>query len=83
MQDQLINLGVVLGLVQLSNYLNLEDPEHLIKLRIAYIASQIVNLLCLLYIRITIKQKNDSTPLSYTEPKAPFATEYPPIRLLI
>lgn len=76
MQAQLINLGVVLGLVQVSNYLNLEAPEHLIMLRVAYIASQLINLCVLLYIRFAIKTKNDTKELSYTEAKAPFSTEY-------
>lgn len=74
--QQLINLGVVLGLVQVSNYLNLEDPEHLIKLRISYVISQLINLILLLYITRKIAKNNDSTPLTYTDPKTPFASAY-------
>ncbi|ORX89470.1 inorganic phosphate transporter [Basidiobolus meristosporus CBS 931.73] len=74
MNSQLLNMGLVLVLVQVSRKLNLEDEGNKQYVQMAYVTSNALILALSFFIMTRIKAKNDTTPLTYTEPK-PMAQE--------
>ncbi|KAI9227527.1 MAG: inorganic phosphate transport protein PHO88 [Piptocephalis tieghemiana] len=75
MSSQIQTLVVMFGVMQLTSRLDLEDPEIVGKIRLAYAVAQgtVLAILGIIYFRI--KAKNDRTELKYTEPSPPFTNE--------
>ncbi|KAJ3230117.1 hypothetical protein HDU81_004769 [Chytriomyces hyalinus] len=65
-----INIGLTLGIVQLANRFELERPEFVPYLRMAYFTTQLLALSVTYFIRTKITEKNDKTVLVYTEAKS-------------
>ncbi|KAJ3025531.1 hypothetical protein HDV00_012653 [Rhizophlyctis rosea] len=72
MNQQLLNMGLVFGVIQIANKLNIDTPENTPYLRAAYLGVQLISLAVVLYIRLKVTAANDTTPLIYTEQKNPF-----------
>ncbi|TPX40873.1 hypothetical protein SeMB42_g05843 [Synchytrium endobioticum] len=68
-QQQIISLAVVFGVMQVATKLNLDTPENANYIRAAYATMQVVQAALLYYIYIVINKKNDDTELKYTEVK--------------
>ncbi|KAJ3394749.1 hypothetical protein HDU84_006892 [Entophlyctis sp. JEL0112] len=66
------NIALVIGVNQIATKLNLERPEFIPYIRIAYFTVQAITLSVAFYIRNQITTKNDKTPLVYTEAKSIF-----------
>ncbi|KAJ3043471.1 hypothetical protein HK097_001738 [Rhizophlyctis rosea] len=75
MNSQLLNLGLVFGIMQVANKFNLDRPENTTYLRASYLIVQIITAAIALFIQQKIKAKNDTTPLTYSEQKNPFDKE--------
>ncbi|KAK9764622.1 phosphate transporter (Pho88) [Basidiobolus ranarum] len=69
MNSQISGMVLVLALVQVSRKLNLEEPENITYVRMAYATSNAIILALSFYVMTRIQAKNDTTPLTYTEPK--------------
>ncbi|KXN67192.1 inorganic phosphate transporter, partial [Conidiobolus coronatus NRRL 28638] len=69
MQQQLLGIGLVMGLVQVAKRLDLEDPAKLPYLRASYLTAQVICLAIYGYIYTQIQAKKDTTPLTYEEKK--------------
>ncbi|KAI9357003.1 inorganic phosphate transporter Pho88 [Zopfochytrium polystomum] len=67
-----VNIGLAMGLIQLANRFNLDAPEHLNYIRLAYLLSQLVSLTVILIIRRKVNESTDETPLRYNETKNMF-----------
>ncbi|KAL1915631.1 uncharacterized protein VTP21DRAFT_6390 [Calcarisporiella thermophila] len=69
MSSQLVNLGLVFILIQVSRKFDTTDPNVILGIRAAYVISQLVILGGCFYIKSKITQKHDQTVLKYVEPK--------------
>ncbi|KAJ3028052.1 UNVERIFIED_CONTAM: hypothetical protein HDU68_002568 [Siphonaria sp. JEL0065] len=67
-----INIALVLGINQLATRFDLERTEFIPYIRAAYFTVQLLVLTINYYIRNKISEKNDKTPLIYTEAKSMF-----------
>ncbi|OBA23000.1 inorganic phosphate transport PHO88 [Metschnikowia bicuspidata var. bicuspidata NRRL YB-4993] len=67
------NLGLMLIMMQVSRRLDLEDPQILMYVRIAYVACQLVVFGVCMYVKFQINRKNDLTTMKYVEPGNPMA----------
>jgi hypothetical protein len=59
--------------------LPLDTPEATTYLRIAYVASQLIQFGVMYYVSMRIKAKNDLAMLKYVEPKAPGSSDPPAV----
>ncbi|KAI5476693.1 inorganic phosphate transporter [Pseudohyphozyma bogoriensis] len=75
MNPAISNLILSLGLMQVARKIDFEDPQVLLYVRIAYVASQLISLGAYYYVSWVIKSKNDTKVLKYVEPKAPMSQE--------
>jgi len=53
----------------------MDNPEVLVYVRVAYVASQVIILGMYYYTSLQIKKKNDTTVLKYVEPKNPMSQD--------
>ncbi|KAJ1928082.1 phosphate transporter (Pho88) [Tieghemiomyces parasiticus] len=67
MASQMSNMVLVLGLVQVAKYLNLEDSHRAHLVLTAFAVANASILLGSLYLRSVIQRKNDTTPLKHKE----------------
>lgn len=73
MNPAVSNLGLMLIMMQVSRRLDLEDPQILLYVRIAYGACQLIVFGVCLYVKFKINKKNDLTTLKYVEPANPMS----------
>lgn len=78
MNPAISNLVLMLVMMQVSKRIDLENPDILFYVRVAYISCQVIALLVYLYVRYQINAKNDLTTLKYVEPANPFGGEAEP-----
>ncbi|KAH9846278.1 inorganic phosphate transporter [Lenzites betulinus] len=64
------NLVISLAAMQVARRISFEDPQVLVYVRIAYVATQAIVLGVYYYVAQQIKKKNDLTVLKYVEPGA-------------
>ncbi|KAL1949979.1 hypothetical protein VTO73DRAFT_8860 [Trametes versicolor] len=70
MNPAMNNLVISLAAMQVAKRVPFEDPQVLIYVRIAYVATQAVVLAVYYYVAQQIRKKNDQTVLKYVEPNA-------------
>lgn len=75
MSSQIQTLVIMFGVMQLTSRMDLEDPEIIGKIRLAYAVAQGSVLAVLAIVFFRIKSKNDRSELKYTEPSPPFSSE--------
>lgn len=73
MNPAVSNLGLMLIMMQVSRRLDLEDPQILLYVRIAYAACQLIVFGVCIYVKFKINKKNDLTTLKYVEPANPMS----------
>ncbi|KAH8554225.1 inorganic phosphate transporter [Umbelopsis sp. PMI_123] len=72
----MLNLGVMLGSMQLVKKIPFEDPQILMYARYAYYGMNLLVILWAFYLKTAVAKKNDRTPLNYTAPpKASFGAQ--------
>ncbi|KAJ2958878.1 hypothetical protein NQZ79_g5608 [Umbelopsis isabellina] len=72
----MVNLGLMLGCMQLVKKIPFEDPEVLQYARIAYYGLNLLVIAWAYYLKSAIAKKNDRTPLSYAAaPKPSFGAQ--------
>merc|ERR1712072_1079244 len=57
--------------MQVGRKIDMNSPDSVFYLRVAYVASQLLQLAVCYFLTLKIKSKNDNTILKYVEPKAP------------
>lgn len=65
----------MLVMMQVSRKLDLENPDILFYVRVAYLSCQAIALLVYLYTKAKINSKNDLTTMKYVEPANPMSGE--------
>ncbi|ABN65841.1 yeast pho88 [Scheffersomyces stipitis CBS 6054] len=78
MNPAVTNIVVMLVMMQVSRRLDLENPDILFYVRVAYLSCQAIALGVYLFTRAKINAKNDLTTLKYVEPANPMAGESEP-----
>lgn len=78
MNPAITNLALMLVMMQVSRRLDLEDPDILFYVRIAYLSCQAIAFAVCLYVKFSINKKNDLTTLKYVEPANPMAGQPEP-----
>lgn len=73
MNSAVSNLGLMLIMMQVSRRLDLENPDILLYVRVAYAACQLTAFAVCLYVKYQINKKNDLTTLKYVEPASPMS----------
>lgn len=71
MNPAVSNLGLMLIMMQVSRRLDLENPDILLYVRIAYGSCQLIIFAICMYVRYQINKKNDLTTMKYVEPANP------------
>ncbi|KAG7531624.1 hypothetical protein FFLO_04208 [Filobasidium floriforme] len=61
--------------MQVAKRLPMEDSDFIQKLRVGYVAAQVISLAIYFYIQMQIKKKNDLTTLKYVQPASPMSQE--------
>lgn len=69
------NMVVSLGAMQLARKIPFDDPQTLLYVRVAYVATQAITLLVYYYCASKIRAKKDMTTLKYVEPAQPMSGE--------
>lgn len=78
MNPAVTNLAVMLVMMQVSRKLDLENPDILFYVRVAYVSCQVIAFLVYMYTKVKINAKNDLTTLKYVEPASPMSGESEP-----
>lgn len=71
MNPAVSNLGLMLIMMQVLRRLDLENPDIILYVRIAYVACQVIALGVALFVKYQINKKNDLTTIKYVEPANP------------
>ncbi|KAK0931653.1 phosphate transporter (Pho88), partial [Friedmanniomyces endolithicus] len=71
------NLVIILGMMQVSKKIPLDDPNVLNGVRALYVVSNLLIVAIYLYTKMQIDKKRDMTVLKYVEPAAMGSTEEP------
>lgn len=78
MNPAITNLAIMLIMMQVSRRLDLENPDILFYVRVAYIGCQVIAFAVYLLTKYKINKKNDLTTLKYVEPANPMSGETGP-----
>lgn len=74
---QITNLVIILGMMQVSKKIPMEDPNVLNMIRIAYVASNLIIIAIYAYTHYLINKKKDMTTLKYVEQPQMGSSEEP------
>ncbi|KAI9595445.1 inorganic phosphate transporter Pho88 [Syncephalis fuscata] len=77
MANPMINVVMMLGIMQLTKWFDMEDPSTIFYFRILYVSVQATLCLVALAMIKKVQAKNDQTPLRYQEAQQPFSQEPP------
>ncbi|KZW02818.1 inorganic phosphate transporter [Exidia glandulosa HHB12029] len=69
------NMVISLGAMQVARKIPFDDPQTLLYVRIAYVATQVITLLVYYYTASKIRAKKDMTTLKFVEPAGPLTGE--------
>lgn len=78
MNPAISNLGLMLIMMQVLRRLDLENPEIILYVRVAYVACQVIALGVALFVKYQINKKNDLTTIKYVEPANPMGGQAEP-----
>jgi len=74
---QITNLVIILGMMQVSKRIPMEDPDTLNLIRGGYVLSNVIILAVYAYVHFLIQKKKDMTTLKYVEQPQMGSTEEP------
>jgi len=74
---QITNLVIILGMMQVSKRIPMEDPDTLNLIRAGYVLSNIIIIAIYGYVHFLIQKKKDNTTLKYVEQPQMGSTEEP------
>jgi len=77
LSPQITNLVIILGMMQVSKKIPMEDPNVLMLIRIGYLASNLIIVGIYAYMHFLINKKKDLTTLKYVEQPQMGSTEEP------
>lgn len=75
MSPAVSNIVIMLVMMQLSKRIDMENPDILFYVRVAYVSFQVLTVLVYLYAKAKINSKNDLTTLKYVKPANPMSGE--------
>ncbi|KAG9295235.1 hypothetical protein G9A89_000058 [Geosiphon pyriformis] len=73
--DSIANLALVFFSIQLGRKFDVENPDVLLYVRLAYASAQLLILAIYYYVYLKINATNDMTTFEYIEPSKPFTSE--------
>ncbi|TVY82195.1 SRP-independent targeting protein [Lachnellula suecica] len=77
LSPQITNLVIILGMMQVSKRIPMEDPNTLMLVRGGYLLSNLIMICVYAYTHFLINKKKDMTTLKYVEPPQMGSTEEP------
>ncbi|CAG8974175.1 hypothetical protein HYALB_00011783 [Hymenoscyphus albidus] len=77
LSPQITNLIIILGMMQVSKRIPLDDPDTLNMVRAGYLLSNVIIISVYLYTHYLINKKKDMTTLKYVEPPQMGSTDEP------
>ncbi|KAG9234598.1 putative inorganic phosphate transport protein PHO88 [Amylocarpus encephaloides] len=77
LSPQITNLIIILGMMQVSKRIPMEDPQTLMLIRAGYILSNIIIISVYAYTHFVINKKKDMTTLKYVDQPQMGSTEEP------
>jgi len=77
LSPQITNLVIILGMMQVSKRIPMDDPDTLNMIRAGYVLSNVIILSVYAYVHFIINKKKDMTTLKYVEAAPMGSTEEP------